>query len=183
MGESSRAKKVLVGVTGSIAAYKAAELVSRLCADGKEVRVVMTRSATRFIGPLTFRSLTGNPTCVEMFDEGAPDPIQHVNLARFPDVVVVAPASAQTIARLAIGMADELLSCVLLATKAPVIIAPAMNSCMWAHPAVRGNIEKLRSYGYTIVEPDEGRLACGEVGKGKLAPVETILKEIERLLT
>ena len=179
----SRSKKVLVGVTGSIAAYKAADLVSRLCSDGMEVRVVMTRAATLFVGPLTFQSLTGNPVCVEMFDEEAADAIAHVNLARFPDVVVVAPASAQTIARLALGLADELLSCVLLATKAPVIIAPAMNSVMWEHPAVKSNLEKLRSYGYTIVEPDVGRLACGEVGKGKLAPVEAILQEIERLLT
>jgi len=176
------ARKVLVGVTGSIAAYKAAELVSRLSADGKDVRVVMTQAATHFVGPVTFRSLTGSPVYVNMFDSGESSDIRHIELARFPEVVVVAPASAQTIGRLALGLADDLLACVVLATQAPVVVAPAMNSVMWSHPAVQANIETLRSFGYTIVDPGEGRLACGETGPGRLAPLEAILEEIERKL-
>lgn len=176
-------KKVLVAVTGSIAAYKAAELVSRLCSAGHDVRVVMTESATRFIAPLTFKSLTGAPACSDMWDEREPWDIRHISLARFAEVVVVAPATARTIARLALGLADDLVSCTILATRAPVIVAPAMNDAMWTHPAVRANVEKLRALGYCVIEPEEGRLACGLSGKGRLAAVDKILEKIEEKLT
>jgi len=176
-------RKVLVAVTGSIAAYKAAELVSRLCSAGHEVRVVMTECATRFISPLTFRSLTGAPVYAGMWEDGTNWDIRHISLARFADVVVVAPATARTIARLALALADELVSCTVLACRAPVIVAPAMNEAMWTHPAVQANVEKLRSMGYCIVEPEEGRLACGLTGKGRLAAVGKILEKIEEKLT
>jgi len=178
VSENSK-RRVLVGVTGSIAAYKAADLVSRLCKTGCDVRVVMSECATRFITPLTFKSLTGAPVCVNMWDEQQPWDIRHISLAAFAEVVVVAPATARSIARMALGLADDLLSCTVLAAHAPVIVAPAMNEAMWSHAAVQANVEKLRSFGYSVIEPEEGRLACGVTGKGRLASLEVILKEIE----
>jgi len=176
-------KRVLLVVSGSIAAYKAAEVASKLCGALRDVRVVMTESATRFVGPATFQALTGHPVCSDMWASPEHWNAQHIDLARFADVIMIAPATARTIARLALGLADDLASCVVLASKAPVIVAPAMNEAMWNHPAVRANVERLRSLGYEIVEPGEGRLACGVEGKGRLADVPVILEAIERKLS
>lgn len=162
-------KRILVGVTGSIAAYKAAEWVRALVKEEAMVTVIMTEAAERFISPLTFAALSGNPVHHDMF---APEPdrlMAHINLSREADALLIAPATAQTIARLACGMADTLLATVTLAARIPVVVCPAMNSWMYSHPATLENISRLRSFGYFLVQPDSGSLACGEVGEGRLA--------------
>jgi phosphopantothenoylcysteine synthetase/decarboxylase len=177
--------RVLLGVTGGIAAYKAADLTSRLVKAGHDVRVVMTEAATHFVGRLTFEALSGNPAMVEVLDAG-PDhegttAIRHISWARWADVVVVAPLTASTLGRLACGIADDALVTVLLAVDAgrPVLLCPAMNTQMWEHPIVQRNLGWLREAGrYTIVAPSEKRLACGEVGVGGLAEVDDIVAAI-----
>ena len=161
-------KRILFGVTGSIAAYKAAEWVRALVKEEAMVSVVLTEAAERFVSALTFAALSGNPVHRDMFDE-APDRVMaHINLSREHDVIVVAPATAQTMARLANGMADSLLASVILAARIPVLVCPAMNSAMLAHPATQENITRLRGFGYHLVEPASGALACGESGAGRL---------------
>ena len=162
------AKRILVGVSGGIAAYKSAELVRLLRAAGAEVRVVMTPAATRFITPLTLQALSGHPVRVELFDAGAEAGMDHIHLARWADAVLVAPASADLLARLAAGRADDLLTTLCLATRAPLLVAPAMNSAMWAHPATRDNVARLAARGVTLIGPAEGEQACGETGPGRL---------------
>jgi phosphopantothenoylcysteine decarboxylase/phosphopantothenate--cysteine ligase len=174
--------RIVLGVSGSIAAYKAADLASKLVQAGFAVHPVLTTSAARFIGPATFTAITGNPCPVGVFDEPYPGEISHIKLAQEADLFVVAPASANLIARLAHGQADDMLSASLLATKAPVLIAPAMNTGMWEHPATMANMSTLRNYGCHVVDPASGMLACGTEGVGKMAPVEAVFDRVQALL-
>jgi phosphopantothenoylcysteine decarboxylase / phosphopantothenate---cysteine ligase len=167
--------RILLGVGGGIAAYKAAELVRRLRDAGADVRVVMTENATRFVGALTFQALSGNPVRTSLWDENAEAAMGHIELARWADEVLIAPASADLLARLAQGRADDLLSTLVLATTAPVSVAPAMNQQMWAHPATRSNVEILRQRKVRIFGPAAGSQACGEVGEGRLLEVEELV--------
>ena len=176
-------KTIAVGVTGGIAAYKAAELVRLLVKDGAFVRVIMTKNAQEFITPLTLQTLSGNPVATETFNLTQESEIGHIRLADTADLIVIAPASADVIGKLAHGIADDLLTTVLLATMAPVLVAPAMNVHMYAHPAVQENIRILGQRGYRFVEPGEGFLACGYEGKGRLADPEDIVEEVRATLT
>ena len=175
-------RHVLVCVTGGIAAYKACEVVRLLQKRGLLVKVLMSEHATHFVDPLTFRSLTHAPVAVGLFDDPA-DPIHHISLAQEADAVVIVPATANIIAKLACGIADDLLSTTLLATRAPILVAPAMNTAMWEAPATQHNLAALRARGVRIIEPAQGRLACGDVGAGKLAAVEDIARAVEQALT
>ncbi|MBI3930907.1 MAG: bifunctional phosphopantothenoylcysteine decarboxylase/phosphopantothenate--cysteine ligase CoaBC [Chloroflexi bacterium] len=175
-------KTVVLGVTGSIAAYKAADIASKLVQAGAEVRVVMTESATEFVSPLTFRSLTNQPVVTGMFELASEFSLEHVALAEAADVVVIAPATANIIAKLAVGLADDMLSATVLATEAPVIIAPAMNVNMFQNSVTQDNLAKLKARGFTIVDPAYGRLASGKVGLGRLAEVEKIIGTIKQVL-
>ena len=172
---------VVLGVTGSIAAYKAAELASRLAQSGAGVYVLTTPSACRVVSPLTFQALTGNPVGVDLFAEGKGSKVEHIEIARRADLVLIAPATANVLGKLANGLADDLLTAAVLATTAPVILAPAMNPAMWANPAVRENTERLRALGFEIVEPGVGRLACGETGPGRLADLDEIMARVADL--
>ncbi|MCB1573207.1 MAG: bifunctional phosphopantothenoylcysteine decarboxylase/phosphopantothenate--cysteine ligase CoaBC, partial [Xanthomonadales bacterium] len=168
--------RVLLGMTGGIAAYKAAELVRRLRDAGAEVRVVMTESAGRFVTALTFQALSGNPVRSSLWDEGAEAAMGHIELARWAEEVLIAPASADTIARLAQGRADDLLSTLVLASSAPLSVAPAMNQQMWAHPATRANIDLLRQRGVRVLGPASGSQACGDVGDGRMLEPDDIVQ-------
>ena len=161
-------KRILLGVTGSIAAYKAAEWVRFMVKEEALVTVIMTAAAERFVSKLSFAALSGNPVHTDMFAEGPEAVMAHINLSREADVLLIAPATAQTIARLSAGAADNLLATVTLAATIPVVVCPAMNSCMLAHPATQRNLNQLRQFGYHIVQPGSGELACGEVGDGRL---------------
>jgi phosphopantothenoylcysteine decarboxylase/phosphopantothenate--cysteine ligase len=168
-------QRILLGVTGGIAAYKAVEILRLLRKGGAEVRVVMTRAATEFVGPLTFQALSGHPVRVEVLDADEESAMGHIRLARWADLVLVAPASADFMARLRAGMADDLLTTLCLATTAPLWLAPAMNQAMWAHPATRENTAALRQRGITLIGPAEGDQACGETGPGRLAePIQIV---------
>ncbi len=168
-------KRVLLGVTGGIAAYKSADLVRRLRDAGAEVRVIMTRSATEFITPLTLQAVSGHPVHQQLLDTGAEAGMGHIELARWADAMLVAPASANFLARLAQGRADDLLSAVCLATEAPVAVAPAMNQQMWNNAATQSNLAAIRKNAVRIFGPAEGSQACGEVGPGRmLEPVELV---------
>lgn len=180
---SLQGKEIVVGVTGSIAAYKAAEVVSQLVQRGAGVTVVMTRSATQFVGPLTFQTLTRRRVMVDQFDlESVVDPT-HISLTDDADLVAIAPATANILGKAAHGIADDMLTSLLLAVSCPVLVAPAMNDRMWAHPAVKENIEILRKRGYSFVEPDSGFLACGTYAKGRLANPAQIVSEIEKCVS
>ena len=168
-------QRVLVCVCGGIAAYKAAELVRGLRKGGAQVRVAMTEAATRFVGATTFQALSGEPVRTSLWDESAEAAMGHIELARWPTVVVIAPATANTLAKLAHGLADDLVSTLCLATDAPIAVAPAMNRLMWAHPATRANMDTLRGRGVLVLGPDAGDQACGEVGEGRMVEPETIL--------
>jgi phosphopantothenoylcysteine decarboxylase/phosphopantothenate--cysteine ligase len=161
-------KRIIVGVTGSIAAFKVAGWVSALAKDEALVDVVLTEAAARFVSELTFTSLSGRPVYTDLFAAELEGTISHIGLARSADCILVAPATAQTIARLAQGMADDLLSTTVLAANVPVIVCPAMNAHMYSHPATIHNIEKLKNYGYQVIDPDSGLMACGEEGSGRL---------------
>jgi len=175
-------KTVVLGVTGSIAAYKAAYLASQLTQAGADVEVIMTEAATKFITPITFRSITGRPVVTEMFDLASEYSVEHVALAEAADVVVIAPATANIIAKLATGIADDMLSCTVLATKAPVIIAPAMNVNMYENPITRDNLVKLQARDFAIVGPAYGRLASGKMGLGRLVDIDEVLGTICQVL-
>ncbi len=175
-------KTVILGITGSIAAYKAADIASKLTQAGARVEVVMTESATKFIAPLTLRSITGRPVVTDMFELASEFSIEHVALAEAADVVVIAPATANTIAKLASGIADDMLTCIVLATEAPVILAPAMHVNMFQNPITQDNLAKLKARGFTIVEPAYGRLASGKVGLGRLAEVDKIIATIQQVV-
>jgi phosphopantothenoylcysteine decarboxylase / phosphopantothenate---cysteine ligase len=174
-------RRVILGVCGGIAAYKAADLARRLTQAGCEVTVVMTANACRFVTPLTFRTLTGRPVATEFFADPA-SPVPHISLATWAELVVVAPATADCLARAAQGRADDLLAAVLLDTAAPILWAPAMNTRMWDHPLTQANIKKLSDLGHAFVGPCAGTLACGEEGQGKLAPVADILAAVRSRL-
>ena len=175
-------KTIVLGVTGSIAAYKAADLASLLVKKGHNVHVVMTESARRFITPLTLQTLSKHPVMTDVFDEQEGWCPGHIELADRADLLLVAPASAAALARLACGLADNALTCIALATRAPLIIAPAMNGKMWSHPATMQNTDVLRARGAHFIGPDEGLLACGYEGAGRLWPVEKIADEADLLL-
>jgi len=162
-------RRILLGVTGGIAAYKAADLVRRLMDAGAEVQVAMTASATEFVRPLTFQALSGREVRTDLFDPAAEAAMGHIELARWPDAIVVAPASADFLARLAAGMANDLLTTLCLATDRPILVAPAMNRLMWANPATQANLATLRSRGIRTVGPGAGFQACGETGEGRMS--------------
>ena len=176
-------KTIVLGVTGGIAAYKSAEIVRLLVKEGAVVRVIMTKNAQEFITPLTLQTLSGNPVATETFNLTQESEIGHIRLADTADLILIAPATADVIAKLANGLADDLLSTVLLATTAPVLLAPAMNVHMYAHPLVQENMRKLAKYGYSFIEPTEGFLACGYEGKGRLADPGDIVEEVRSALT
>ncbi len=171
-------KHVLLGVTGGIAAYKCADLVRRLRAAGAEVRVVMTPAATRFVSPITLQALSGQPVRTQLFDEQAEAAMGHIELARWADLVLVAPATAHFIARLAHGLADELLTTLCLATTAPLVLAPAMNRTMWEHPSTQGNCRLLEARGVRILGPASGEQACGEMGPGRMLEPEALAEAL-----
>lgn len=178
-----KGKTVVLGVCGGIAVYKAAALCSRLSQAGAEVRVILTESAAKFVTPLTFQTLSRQPVAIDTFDEKDPSVVSHIDLADRADVVVVAPATANMLAKMAHGLADDMLSTTLLATTAPVMVAPAMNVHMYTHPAVEHNMKLLAERGVYFVEPGTGQLACGYVGKGRLAEPEDIFHAIAALLS
>lgn len=171
-------KKILLGICGGIAAYKSAYLVRELTRLGAEVRVVMTESAQKFIAPLSLQALSGHEVHVSLFDEDAERGMGHIALARWADYLVIAPASANCIAKFSLGLADDLLSTLYLATKAPVLLCPAMNQQMWAHEATQENCQRLQDRGVMIVGPDEGSQACGDFGLGRLVEVDAIINAL-----
>ena len=173
-----RSKCVVIGVSGGIAAYKTANLVSDLVKHGVKVHVIMTKNATNFITPTTFEVLSGNKCIVDTFDRGFTFEVEHISLAKKADLILIAPATANIIAKLSAGIADDMLTTTVLAAKCPILVAPAMNTNMYEHITVRNNLEKLSSYGYEIIEAASGRLACGDVGKGKLADIEVLFAHI-----
>jgi phosphopantothenoylcysteine decarboxylase len=173
---------ILLGVTGSIAAYKAADLTSRLTKAGCDVHVIMTRHATEFITPLTLQTLSRHPVTTSIFDEKESWHPGHIHLADQADLLLIAPASANILAKLALGLADDALTSLALACRAPLILAPAMNGKMWTHPATQQHVETLRHRGALFIGPEEGLLACGYEGIGRLWPVESIAAEVEEIL-
>ncbi len=175
-------KTVVLGISGSIAAYKAADIASKLAQVGARVEVVMTESATRFVTPMTFRSITGRPVVTSMWELASEFSIEHVALAKAADVVAIVPATANIIAKLAAGIADDMLTCTVLATRAPVIVAPAMHSEMLQNSVTQENLTKLKARGFTIIEPAYGYLASGDIGMGRLAETETIVGTIKQVL-
>jgi phosphopantothenoylcysteine decarboxylase/phosphopantothenate--cysteine ligase len=176
---SMKGRELVIGVTGGIAAYKTAALVSRLVQAGAGVTVVMTRSATELVGPKTFEALTGRPVGVEMFAAGVHP---HIEMADRAELMCVAPATANLLAKAAAGLADDLLSTTLLSFAGPVVLAPAMNSRMWAKPAVQRNVQQLLDDGLVLIDPEEGYLSCGARGPGRMASPETIYSVIETTL-
>lgn len=171
-------KTILLGVTGSIAAYKIANLASMLVKQHATVHVIMTRNACHFITPMTFETLTGNKCIVDTFDRDFDFKVEHVSLAKQADVVLVAPATANVIGKIAGGICDDMLTTTVCATKAPCIIAPAMNTGMWENPIVQDNVERLKKFGYEIIAPASGRLACGDIGSGKMPDEEMLMWHI-----
>ena len=176
-------KKVLLGVTGSIAAYKSAEIVRRLIEEGVDVTVVMTESAARFITPLTLGTLSKNRVYCSLFQNADSWEAKHIALAKKCDLLLIAPATANIIGKLAHGLADDLLSAVAISVRSPIVIAPAMNDAMYENPVVGDNLKVLRKRGYKIIEPEEGKLADGKTGKGRLADVKVIINEVKLLLS
>ena len=178
-------KSVILGVTGSIAAHKAADLASLLTKAKGDVRVVMTADAQRFITPLPFKTLTRNPVVTELYDEDEGWKPTHIELAEAADLLVIAPATANIIAKLAHGLADDALTCIALALnpKAKVLIAPAMNGKMWQHPATQANVAMLKKRGVEFIGPDEGLLSCGYEGIGRLWPVEKIAGRVLKIFS
>jgi phosphopantothenoylcysteine decarboxylase len=178
----TKKKTIVLGVGGSIACYKAADLASRLAQSGFELHVVMTRHAIEFVAPLTFQTLSRNPVTTGVFDEKESWHPGHIALADAADLLLVAPATANLLAKLAGGLADDALTSIALATRAPLMIAPAMNGKMWLHPATQANVETLKSRGALFIGPGEGLLACGYEGTGRLWEVADICSEVEKLL-
>ncbi|MHB1421324.1 MAG: bifunctional phosphopantothenoylcysteine decarboxylase/phosphopantothenate--cysteine ligase CoaBC [Bacillota bacterium] len=175
-------KTVVLGVTGGIAAYKAAEIVSQLVKLNAQVHVLMTQAATRFISPLTLRTLSGNPVSLDLFSEPQVGKVHHIEMAEKADLFLVAPATANFLGKVSHGIADDLLTTTILATQAPVLVAPAMNMHMYDNPLCQENIHRLKGIGYEFIDPAVGVLACGDVGRGKLAPVEQIISRVCTLL-
>ncbi|RGD63695.1 bifunctional phosphopantothenoylcysteine decarboxylase/phosphopantothenate--cysteine ligase CoaBC [Lachnospiraceae bacterium OF09-6] len=177
-----RGKTVILGVTGSIAAYKIATLASMLVKKQASVHVIMTKNATNFINPITFESLTGHKCLVDTFDRNFEFQVEHVSIAKQADVVMIAPASANVIGKLAHGLADDMLTTTFLACKCPKIVSPAMNTAMFENPIVQDNLKILEKYGYEVIQPASGYLACGDTGAGKMPEAETLYQYIERTL-
>ena len=177
-----KGKTVLLGVTGGIAAYKAAALASALVKQHAAVEVVMTANATQFVTPLTFEQLTGRRTMVDTFDRNFSHQVEHISLAERTDLVIIAPATANVCAKLAHGLADDMLTTTVLACRCPKLIAPAMNTNMYENPVTQDNLEILRRYGWDVIEPASGRLACGAVGKGKMPEPDDLLQHILKYL-
>jgi len=175
-------KTIVLGITGSIAAYKAAEIASQLTQAGAKVNVIMTKEAIQFISPVTFRAITGRPVVTEMFDLASEFSVEHVSLAKSADIIIIAPATANIIAKLAAGFADDMLCCTVLATKAPVLIAPAMETNMYNNPATQDNLSKLEARNFVIVGPTTGWLASGKEGPGRLADINDIIGSICQVL-
>ena len=178
----ARPPKILLGVTGSIAAYKAAELARMMQKKGWDVWAVLTACATQYVGPLTFRALTGHPVAHGSFAELEQETYTHLGLSEGAAAMVVAPCSAQTLARLAHGFADDVLSCAALALEAPLLVAPAMNVRMWRNSAVRENVAALKRRGAIVVPPGTGELACGDVGEGRLAGLDAVVRAVARAI-
>lgn len=178
--ESLKGKRVLVGVTGGIAAYKTADAVSMLVKTGAQVDVIMTKNATEFITPLTFETLTNRRCIVDTFARDFEFDVAHISLAKAADIILIAPATANVIAKLAHGIADDMLTTTVLAAKCPKLVAPSMNTAMLENPITRDNIETLKKYGFEIIPPDSGRLACGDSGSGKLPPPDTLVQHVLR---
>lgn len=178
---SERKPQIVLGVTGSIAAYKAGDIIRRLQDQGFEITVIMTAEAEKFITPLTLSTLSRNPVYCEMFDirENAWE-AQHIPLAESADLVLIAPATANIISKIACGIADDLLSCTAMATRAPMVIAPAMNEKMYLNPIFQDNCRKLKKNGVKFIEPIKGKLACGMEGQGHLAELDVIVKEVKK---
>ena len=176
-------KEILLGVSGGIAAYKSVLLLRELTKHGATVNVIMTQSATEFVGPLTFQTLSGNPVTTDIFTLFASSEIGHVALASRADLLVIAPATANIIGKIANGIADDFLTTMVMATRVPVLFAPAMNTNMWASQVVQKNITNLKEMNYHFMDPAEGELACGVVGRGKLADIDAIIDEIKALLS
>lgn len=174
--------RIILGITGSIAAYKAADLASQLTKAGHTVTCVLTKAALEFVTPLTLQTLSRQPVITDLFAEKEGWQPGHIQLADDADLLLIAPATANVLASMAHGFADDALTAIALATRAPILIAPAMNGKMWTHPATVRNVEQLRSWGCEFVEPDEGLLACGYEGVGRLAPVEQIVARAEARL-
>jgi phosphopantothenoylcysteine synthetase/decarboxylase len=175
-------RRVIVGVCGSIAAYKVAAVVRRLCQDGAEVHVLMTPAAARFVGPTTFRALSHHPVITDMWDAHGPWDEPHVALGEMAECYLIAPATADIIAKLACGLADDLVCAAALATRAPLVLAPAMSDLMAAAPVVQENLARLRARGMRIVGPERGPLASGKIGLGRMAEPEAILAEVAAVL-
>lgn len=172
-------KNILLGITGGIAAYKSASFARLLIKSGYDVRVIMTASAQAFITPLTLQALTGNQVHIDLLDETAELGMGHIELAKWADLLIIAPATANTIAKLAMGIADDLLTTVCLATAAPILVAPAMNQQMWQHPSVKLNLQTLTDYDYEIIQPASGEQACGDIGEGRLPEPEQLLECVQ----
>lgn len=182
MTKSLKGKTIVVGVCGGIAAYKSCELVRLFIEAGADVHVMMSKSAQQFIGPLTFQTLTGNPCHTELFDLTQEQEISHIALADRADAMVIAPATANIIAKLAYGLADDLLSTVVLATQAPLVIAPSMNVNMWDNVATQDNVATLKKRGHHMLDPESGYLACGWEGKGRLPDPQVIFDAVRTIL-
>ncbi|HBO84984.1 MAG: phosphopantothenoylcysteine decarboxylase [Deltaproteobacteria bacterium GWC2_42_11] len=176
-------KNIVLGITGGIAAYKALELTRLLVKKGANVYPVMTKSAAEFIAPLSFQTLSGNPVYTELFDISKDASIRHIDIAEKADIIIIAPATANVIGKVANGIADDLLTTIIMASKCPKLFAPAMNVNMYENPIVQKNISRLKRVGYFFVGPDEGELACGYEGKGRLAPLEDIIYAAEECLS
>ena len=176
-------KTVVIGVSGGIAVYKTLDVVSRLRKLGVNVNVIMTKSATEFVTPLSFQSLSQNYVVCDMFEDPKTWDVEHISLAKRADVFLIAPATANVIGKIANGIADDMITTTVMATKAKVLIAPAMNTNMYENPILQRNINTLKELGYNFVEPESGRLACGDTGKGKLASPETIVDEVVKMLS
>ncbi|MGI6593795.1 MAG: bifunctional phosphopantothenoylcysteine decarboxylase/phosphopantothenate--cysteine ligase CoaBC [Christensenellales bacterium] len=176
-------KTVVLGVTGCIAAYKACEIVSSLKKLNYDVRVIMTQNATEFVSPLTFETLSNNKVVVSTFEKNREFNVEHISYAKLADIFVVAPATANVISKIADGIADDMLTTTIMATKALKIICPAMNTAMYENPLFQQNLKKLKDLGYLIIEPESGPLACGDIGKGRLADPQDIVAEIDKRLT
>ena len=174
-------KTIILGIGGGIAAYKACELTRLLVQSGAKVHVILTKSATQFVTPLTLQTLSLNPVHTDIFDITQEQEIGHISLADKADLVVVAPATADLIAKAAHGLANDLLTNVLLATRAPVLFCPSMNVHMWEHKATQQNVGRLRELGYQVMEPASGELACGTIGKGRLCEPEEIVKALQKI--
>jgi phosphopantothenoylcysteine decarboxylase/phosphopantothenate--cysteine ligase len=182
MPPSLEAKNIVLGVCGGIAAYKSVELLRQLRTAGARVRVVMTRNATRFVGPVTFAALSGHPVCTDLFDASQDAAMRHIDWAREADAVVVAPATANLVGKLASAIADDALSTLLLAATCPVLVCPAMNTHMFQHPAVQRNLARLAGDGHSVLAPDDGELACGTRGPGRLPDPQVIFDRLSALL-